>query len=79
MTKSQFYDVLMNPDNYIGCDIVICCGYPFQRTGKVFYCQPDAIVYQYSDGFDNIRYDTITEHNYLICQFKHLQDRQRVV
>ena len=79
MTKGQFYDVLMNPDNYTGVEVSICSGYPFGRTGRIFYCQPDCIVYEYKDSFDNIRYDTITIHNYLLCQFKHLQARQKVV
>ena len=79
MTKGQFYDVLMNPDNYTGCEITVCAGYPFGRTGKIFYTTPDSIVYEYTDYFDNIRYDTITKDNYILCQFKHLQARKKVI
>ena len=55
MTKGQFYDVLMNPDSYTGVQVVICAGYPFGRSGKIFYTTPDSIVYEYTDYFDNVR------------------------
>ena len=79
MTKGQFYDVLMNPDSYTGVQVVMCAGYPFGRTGKIFYTTPDSIVYEYTDYFDNVRYDTITINNYLLAQFKHLQNKKKVL
>ena len=48
MTKAQFYDVLCNPDGYIGCDIVVCSGAPCVRHGKIFYTTLDTFVYEYT-------------------------------
>lgn len=78
MTKTQFLDVLFNPDSYIGVSIIVCSGYPFARVGKIFYCTPDSIVYEY-DYFDNKRYDTITKDNYLLCQFKYCSKSEKVL
>ena len=77
MTKSQFVDVLCNPDNYIGCQLVIYHGFPCVFEARIFYTTPDKIVYCYNDFNGCDAYGTITEDNYILCQFKHLHDRQR--
>ena len=79
MTKAQFYDVLCNPDGYIGCDIVVCSGAPCVRRGKIFYTTLDTFVYEYTDFFGNVCYGTINIDNYILCQFVHLHSSNKVL
>ena len=79
MTKSQFLDVLMNPDNYIGVQVVMYNGFPQMFTAKIFYCTPDKIYYTYKDFFGSDRYGVINNENYLLAQFKYCSKREKVL
>lgn len=79
MTRSQFYDVLMNPDSYTGCNIVMYKDFPCCLYAQIFYCTPDKIYYTYNDDFGVDRYGTVTIDNYLLCQFVHLQKGENVL
>lgn len=79
MTKSQFYDVLMNPDSYTGVKIIMYCGFPQQFNAQIFYCTPDRIYYTYEDWRGLDAYGTITKDNYILAQFRHCVKSEKVL
>lgn len=79
MTKSQFFDVLFHPDNYVGVEIVMCLGQPCARHGKIFYCTPDSFIYEYEDVLHEVRYGVVNIENYLLCHFLHCKSNGKVI
>lgn len=79
MTKAQFLDILFHPDNYVGCEIVMCIGHPTCRYGKIFYCTPDSFIYEYEDILREARYGSVNKENYLLCHFVHCKDNKKVL
>lgn len=79
MTRSQFYDILMNPDNYTGVNIIMYYGFPQEIHAQIFYCTPDRIYYTYEDCFGLDRYGSVNAENYLLCQFSHCSTSEKVL